>query len=86
MNKFTRCLRLSSFYIDTPFVHLDNVAITVNEDLFRSDSRLENEPNFTQAHIINVATVFSEDQIIRHEEFESVFYISMIESSASYPY
>lgn len=74
--QITRCLRLSSLHIDNPFVHFDNVAIMANVDLFTSDSRLQNEPNFTQAHNTNVATVFSEDQIIRHEEIASVFYIA----------
>ena len=74
--QITRCLRLSSPYIDTPFVYFGNVAVTVTEELFTSDSRRENEPYFIQVRITNVATVFSEDQIIRHEEIASVFYIS----------
>ena len=74
--QITGCLRLSSLYVDTPFLHFDNVAIMVTEELFTSDSRLENEPYFTQVHITNVATVFSEDQIIRHEGSASVFYIA----------
>ena len=83
--QITRCLRLSSLYIENSFVHLDNVAIMATEDLFTNDSRLENEPDFTQAHITNVATVFSEDQIIRHEEFVFSTFL-VIESFASYPH
>ena len=75
--QITTCLRLSSLYIDTPFVYFGNVAVMVTEELFTSDSRRENEHYFTQVRITNVATVFSEDQIIRHEEIASVFYISI---------
>ena len=71
--QITRCLRLSSLHLDTPFVHFDNVAIMVSEELFTSDSRPENEPSFTQVHITNTATVFSEDEIIGYEEIATVF-------------